>query len=89
MSDSKISERFDVIVLGRVIGTASGWDTDGADNYQYFEFDPANGVNIPVSEVLSISYDSGTFETWKSSTYEGGVTWGADIIDTLKDFPKK
>lgn len=41
-----MDERFDVIILGRLIGTADGWDAVGELKLHFLNFKPAPGLEI-------------------------------------------
>ncbi len=48
-------KRFDVIVLGRKLGTADGWDGDPGEQIWFYNFQPAAGVGLP--ECSSLGFD--------------------------------
>lgn len=80
---AKKDKRYDESVLGRHIGTMTGWDQ--ADDFAILllDFEPAVGVSIPAGDIV-INFDTGKVETYND---DGDVTFEADIIDVLKDLP--
>lgn len=72
----------EVRILGRVIGTASGWDSLDQESMAFYYFDPVEGVDIPASECLGVLFEEGRFVTYDE---EGKETWSADIISVLRD----
>lgn len=73
-------DRFDVVVCGRLIGTADGWDGVDELTHVYYEFRPTEGLNIPDCD-LGVVYGGGKFEAYDD---DGEVVFTADIIDTIK-----
>lgn len=74
-----MDEKPDLIIVGRKIGTYSGWDQQGDMAFQFYDFEPIPGLAIPACYCLSLEYDTG-----KLSNNTG--EW--DLIDTLRDLPK-
>jgi hypothetical protein len=67
-----MSKRFDVIVLGTVLGTATGWDEVDVDCVVYFDFEPsltfvklANDVVKNQYEGVAINFTTGTVECYE------------------------
>lgn len=75
-----MSDRIDLIVLGRKIGTCDGWDSVDELAHVYYDFIPIIGLSIPDGD-LRVLYSDGKFETYAD---EGDVIFAADIIDTIK-----
>lgn len=40
------TERIDIKLLGRTIGTAAGWDGDPGELTWYYDFQPKNGIDL-------------------------------------------
>lgn len=84
--------RIQVIVLGRDLGTASGWDMvddccfffyDFIPNSQFANLDKELAKSEP-NDGLQISYDTGSVEKIVGS--EGTeVSFSGDLIDLLKN----
>lgn len=72
-------KRYQAVVLGRVIGTASGWDGLDFNAILFFDFHPAPGIAIPPG-MISVMYDSGKVEI---ADDDGNITFSADLIDVL------
>jgi hypothetical protein len=72
------------VLLGRVIGTSSGWDMPGTFAMTLYEFEPAAGVSLPKGD-LGIQFEYGQFEIYDDV---GNVTFTADIVDTIKNIPR-
>lgn len=73
-------DRVEWTVLGRVIGTATGWDTlDGSDIILY-EFVPTPEIDLPSGD-LGVLFEKGLFQTYDD---EGKETFIRDMIATLR-----
>ena len=72
----------DVIICGRKIGHASGWDVGDLITMVFYDFDaiPALKEDFPTVEPLSVELETGWFRYYDS---EGKITVEKDIIDTL------
>jgi hypothetical protein len=55
------SERQDLVVLGRKIGTFTGWDQLDTVHLLFTGFEPLDALKLPKGDI-SINYDAGTFE---------------------------
>lgn len=74
--------RMEVKVLGRIIGTASGWDVLDDHILCFYAFEPSieYASEFKEDECLTISFETGMF------TYEHeGNTTEHDIIHALKE----
>jgi hypothetical protein len=80
MEDS-MSKRIECTLLGRMIGTATGWDDSGEMDFVLYDFIPDPRVNIPPGD-LSVEITKGLFSHYND---DGEVVWDQDIITTLKD----
>lgn len=77
-----MSERLEWEVLGRVVGTATGWDQQDTWIMMLYDFEPAEGVELPSGDV---SFD---FERGLATTYndEGEPVETVDLIASLMHF---
>lgn len=79
-----MSKRINFPVLGRAIGTVTGWDE--ADDYCIIlhNFIPSAGLPMPTGELV-INYDRGLIQTFG----DGGVeTFQADMVEALRHLPR-
>jgi len=78
-------ERSDCIILGRTIGTATGWDGDEENIViLLYEFQPAPGIDLPAGDV-TIDFDAGLAETHDD---HGEVLISKDIVTVLANVPR-
>jgi hypothetical protein len=68
-------------VLGRVIGTATGWDDIDGSDFILYDFVPTSEVDLPSGE-LCVLLEKGLFEMYDDA---GDVKFSADIVTTLRD----
>lgn len=66
-------------VLGREIGTATGWDQADTFVMQLYDFQPAENVDLPAG-TLCINFESGVAETYDD---DGKVLISKDIVLAL------
>jgi len=79
------NERNDCIILGRNIGTTTGWDGDeDTVLILLYEFQPAAGIDLPPGD-LTIDFDSGLAETHDE---DGNVLISKDIVIVLANVPR-
>lgn len=72
-------ERLPWNLLGREIGTATGWDQADTFIVQLYDFVPASGVDLPEG-TLTIDFESGDAMTHDD---EGNVTASKDLVSAL------
>jgi len=87
MSQEEPHERAACIILGRNIGTATGWDGDeDSDNIVilFYEFQPAAGIDLPPGDLV-IDFDAGLAETHDEN---GDVLISKDIVTVLANIPR-
>ena len=72
------NERKPLIVMGRRIGTYTGWDGDD-EECVYYGFRYHSGVNLPTSD-LSVNYKLGQFRVYDE---QGTLTFQCDAIPIL------
>lgn len=77
----KKNERLPWTVLGREIGTASGWDQADTFVMQLYDFEPAASVDLPPG-TLCINFETGLAETYDE---DGKVLISKDIVLALFD----
>ena len=68
-------------VLGRKIGTATGWDEVDTFILQLYDFEPANNVDLPKA-TLRINFENGKVETYDD---EGKVLTSHDLLTSLNN----
>lgn len=56
-----IEERMEVIVMGRALGTASGWDQADNEAIFFYDFVPYSATGLKACETLLIDFPSGTW----------------------------
>jgi hypothetical protein len=69
----KDNERSNLILLGRDVGTFTGWDQGDTLAFVYYGFKP------------KVDYDNGNLLFYDD---EGNITWEQDIVNTLKEIPR-
>jgi hypothetical protein len=75
-------ERVPWIVLGREIGTGTGWDGE-LDSFTIYNFKPEHEVKLPEGD-LHIDFIKGLFLQY---TDDGEETFQADMIEILMTLP--
>lgn len=75
-------ERYPVTLLGRLVGSATGWDQIDTFQVSLYDFIPAEGINLPKTEFLTIDYESGKASTFNEA---GERVFEADLISVLQD----
>lgn len=81
-----MGKRIEVKILGRHLGTASGWDGDPGDSYWFYDFQSANGVNLQGDE-LYINETDGELG-FEVSEDTGKIIDPIDICQFLVNIPK-
>lgn len=79
-----IDKRMDVTFLARLLGTASGWDGEDG-SYLFYDFIPAEGVNLPACTSFQINEQDGNFLILDQDTQ---VLETFDIVSFLYQLPK-
>lgn len=74
----------EVKILGRVLGTASGWDGDLGENVWFYDFKPNEGIDLPAGDLL---FDE-TNGMIGLTTDEGEISNGQDICKFLAPLPR-
>lgn len=78
-------KQIQVIILGRLLGTASGWD--GADDpaVAYYDFEPEAGVRLQAGSFVEFSLDTGNVVYYNE---DGDKTVTVDLVSLCQDIPK-
>jgi len=74
----------DWIICGRNIGTATGWDQADTWIMQIYNLVPHPNYKGPVSECISIDFESGFLETYNES---GDLIERCDLLSSIADCP--
>lgn len=79
-----MADALDWVIMGRAVGTASGWDQ--VDNWQMllFDFVPAAGVQLPRGDV-NFNFEDGLATLYSNS---GTIIETVDIVDAISHLPQ-
>lgn len=75
-------ERNPVSVVGRQIGTATGWDQMGDWAIVLYEFEPYEGFDMPIAD-LFVDYENGKFQNFDD---KGNETENKDLLIVMNGF---
>jgi imidazole glycerol phosphate synthase subunit HisF len=78
----KMSKRFEVKVLGTVIGTCDGWDEIGVNHLVFYNFEVNPNFVTLINRSFSSTADSVSinFETGEVEVYQGDyVVWTGNL----------
>lgn len=64
----------DVIILGRKIGIATGWDELDQNHLAFYDFEPSENVDMEKCGSISVDYITGVIVSYNGE--------GAEIIST-------
>jgi hypothetical protein len=85
--------RSEWVILGRVIGTATGWEYVPLGPFQantfvmqLYDFEPADGVRLPADGCITFDFEKGLAETFDDA---GRLKQSFDIISSLHDAKQK
>ena len=83
-----MESRENLIILGRLLGTHTGFDMQDTLAICFYDFEPTEGVPIAACDTLEFNFDSGwgTGHTNDESGAQLGTSF--DILDTLKGLPR-
>lgn len=81
-----MSARLEYTILGRLVGTASGWDQFSDWGMSLYDFDPVPGVAIPSCSSLYFDSETGLMEAYDD---DDRSIWKADAVSVLKVVPRK
>ena len=74
----------ELVILGRTIGTYSGWDQMDTNSFMFYEFKPIDALKETLSPGdLGVNYSDGHFEYFTAISGDGNPTKQLDILDTL------
>lgn len=77
-----MSERFDVIILGRMVGTASGWDGDLGESVWFYEFIPLEHPALAFLAPGELLFDEQA-GTISNQDEEGNKVSSRDVVEVL------
>jgi len=80
-------ERMEVKVLGRVLGTASGWDGDPGETVWFYDFQAVSGLHLPFTS-LAVDFLNGYIGTLDNETGEFTKNSTNDIVLFLSGVPR-
>lgn len=80
-----MTDKIEWNVLGRIIGTASGWDQADTFVINLYDFEPAKEVPLDPSECIFIDFESGKVEAYGES---GEPIWTKDLMESLSGAKK-
>lgn len=81
-------ERFDVVILGRKIGTANGWDDVAPYAMVFYNFQPVEELPeiIKTSDNITILYDQGLLVDYADD--DGSEIYQLDLVSLVLALPK-
>lgn len=80
-----MSDRMEATVLGRVIGTATGWDMHDTMVFGFYDFEPADGVPLLGGQV-DVNFETGKFTVYDD---DGAPVTSIDLVSALAGVPVK
>lgn len=84
MSDA--DDRFDVLILGRKIGTTDGWDGAGEHILHFYNFISTTPMlEAPPGAGICIDFETGDIEIYDA---EGEPISKSDALDIIRDLPR-
>ena len=78
-------QRLTITILGRTIGTASGWDGDPGQWVSYYDFMPYAGIDLPIGD-LTVDDENGIVGLSNPET--GEFFEPQDIVSLLQNIPR-
>jgi hypothetical protein len=81
-----MTKRIEVIYLGRLLGTASGWDGEPGQYLQFHDFIHAPDVALPNCHCLILTEDTGVYEC-QDETGKALIV-DHDIVNLLSSIPR-
>lgn len=73
--------RFPFFLLGRVIGTTTGWDQVADLEITLYDFEPEKGIDLP-SGLVSFNFEEGLAKVYSD---DGEVLQSYDLVKVLTD----
>lgn len=78
-----MSERMNVMILGRDLGTSDGWDGDPGETIWFYDFQPHHNVLIPLGD---LHFD--TVDGWLTVGDPVEPEWKVDACTFLAPLPR-
>lgn len=75
----------DLIILGRLVGTSTGWDQQDTMIFSNYDFVPGKGCSIPAAKCVNFDFETGK---WSTSN-DGETVQEGDIIYALQGCENK
>jgi len=76
-------DRVEFTVLGRLLGTGTGWDDIGTNRMLLYDFESAKEYALPNGNLI-IDFEDGSFEYYDE---DGDILASFDILDIMKVIP--
>lgn len=80
-----MENNMEVVIIGRAIGNAEGWDDMGDHMVIFYDFKPLDGLSIPSGD-LHVDFEHGYIFTTDDA---GNDLIRLDMIEILKNVPRK
>lgn len=80
-----MSDDLEVIILGRKIGTASGWDEQDPLSLAFHDFIPSEDVLLEKCASIFVNYSSGVIEGYNDAG--DTVIFTKDAVEVIKNLP--
>jgi len=75
-----MSERFNWEVMGRVVGTASGWDQADTFEMVLYDFVPLEGLPLPRGDFVNFNFETGLVSKYDDT---GKPTDVVDFVEAV------
>lgn len=82
-----MAKRMEVKVLGRILGTANGWDGDGSEVFWFDDFKPKEDIPIKPCDSLQVDLINGWMG--ESDPNDENIIDPIDICQFLANIPRK
>lgn len=80
-----MSDRMNVAIHGRMLGTASGWDGDLGECTWFYDFEPSDGVALPKG---NLQYDEANGFIGIQNSETGKIDAPLDAPSFLASLPR-
>lgn len=77
----------ELVIMGRIIGSHSGWDDGGGHSLIFYDFTASN-AEIPFGS-LFVDFETGIFEIYDPEDDGPNVLLHGDFIEIFGSCPKK
>lgn len=81
-----MKDRTDLICLGRIIGTCTGWDQNDTESFTFYDFEPVAGLGIEAAKCIGVDFGKGILGRYTDDGKE--VASVHDLVELVKDLPK-